>query len=300
MKNSKSFSLILTSLLLIVVTTSCKKDKVDTTPSNSPVSYKKVECLSDDSILIVDQCVVVKEPFSDFLNITMKLKYTGEKYAVFPKLVIRGKDKNGKILFEDLSYLSNMSSVCRYYSNTYGSSFVSKTFPYAHSYGMIDMTKFVGDAAFTYDDIYSIDITKIEVDEEPELEQEIDTSLVFDPIKNDGNKLISYFTNKSQMEVNFSNNYEITFLYDENDQLLNSDIVDLFPKLIFKPNEKGYFTRENTYYNHKVSRMDISLNYELDTIKAARILKNKCQYDDYVLSRKIMKQDYELLKSRRK
>jgi hypothetical protein len=298
MKKLKSFSLILTSLLLIVVTTSCKKDKVDTTPANSPVSYKKVEGLSDDSILIVEQCAVVEEPFSDFLIITMKLKYTGEKYASYPNLVIKGKDKNGKILFEDLSYLSNTTSVSVNGFNKSSSNFVSKSFPYAYAYAMVDMSEFIEDAAFTFDDVFSVDITKIEVDEEQEYE--IDTSVVFDPIKNDGKKLTAYFTNKSQKVVNFVLSFETAFFYNEKGDLLGFDFVNILPKLIYQPNERGYLSIANTYYNHKITKVDFTLRYELDTIKAARILKSNGQYDDYVLSRKIMKQDYKLLKSRRK
>jgi hypothetical protein len=294
MKNLKSLFRILTTLFLIVLTTSCKKDKVDTTPVNSTVSYKKVTCSSDDSILIAEQCAVVEEPLTDLLNITMKLKYTGEKFASLPRLIIRGKDKSGKILFENISFLSNTSSVCKYYSNTYGSGFVSKSFPSAYAHALIDLSEF----SFKFDDVYSIDITKVELHEENDFE--IDTSLVFEPLKNEGQKFIAYFKNQSQMQANFALSFETAFFYNEKEDLLGYVYVDISPKLIFQPNERGYLSIANTYYNHKITKVDFTLSYSLDTIKVARILKSNGHYDDYLLSRKIMKEDYELLKSRQK
>jgi len=260
-----------------------------TTPT---VSYKNFSCTSDNSILKVEQCVVIKEPSSDLLWMTLKLKYTGVKFASFPKLIIRGKDKNGKVLFEDLSYLNNVYSAVNYYSNIYGNAFISKTSPNAYAYGLVDLTKYVGDSAFSFEDVQSLEITNIELDE---LEiKPLDSSLAFETIQNNGQKLISNFKNQSQMELKFDS-YHLCFFQNDKGDLLSFDFVEVLPKLIFKPNDSGYFAISNTYFNHKVSNADFTIRYELNTV--TRTISNVSHNNDYLLSKKIMEEDYQLIKN---
>jgi hypothetical protein len=285
-------ALALTSALF-----SCKKET--STPNNSgnttpTVSYKNFSCTSDNSILKVEQCVVIKEPSSDLLYLTLKLKYTGVKFASFPNLIIKGKDKNGKVLFEDLSYLNNVYSAVNYYSNTYGNAFISKTSPNAYAYGLVDLTKYIGDSAFSFEDVQSLEITNIELDE-VEIKP-LDSTLAFETIQNNGQKLISNFKNQSQMELKFDS-YHLCFFQNDKGDLLSFDFVEVLPKLIFKPNDSGYFAISNTYFNHKVSNADFTINYELNTV--TKSIANVDHYNDYLLSKKIMEEDYQLIKTKK-